>query len=64
MSINMTKYKKFGIDMKEQFLEPIEAFGENIDEKVTIPASIPLFIFEEQAQQLDNNRYWQSYYKL
>ena len=29
--------------MKEQFFEAIEAFKENIDEKVTTPASSQLF---------------------
>ena len=45
MGINITEVKKVEIDMKEQLLEAIQAFGENIDKKVTIPASIHLFIF-------------------
>ena len=37
MSINITEDKQFEIEMKEQFLETIEEFGEYLDEKVTSP---------------------------
>ena len=33
MHINITEDKSYDVEMKEQFLEAIEAFGENIDEK-------------------------------
>ena len=39
--------------MKEQLLEAIEAFGENVDKKVTTPASSHLFIVNKQLKQLD-----------
>ena len=42
--------------MKDQFLESIEAFGDNIDENLTTPASSHLLIFNKQAQQLDNEK--------
>ena len=43
MNINIREDKKFWIYMKEQLLEAIDAFGENIDEKVTTPESSHLF---------------------
>ena len=45
--------QKFKINIKEQFFEEIEAFKENIDEKLTTPASSQLFTLSEQAYQLD-----------
>ena len=48
MNINITEEKKVEIDTKEQLLEAIEAFWENIDEKVTTPSSSHLFIFNEK----------------
>ena len=42
--------------MKEKLLKAIEAFGENIDEKVTTPASSHQFIVNEQAQHLDEEK--------
>ena len=45
--------KKVEIAIKEQSWEAMEAFGENVDEKLTKPASSHLYIFKEQAQQLD-----------
>ena len=49
-NINITQGKKFEIDMKEKFLEAIEAFGENIDRKVTTPESSHIFIVNKQAE--------------
>ena len=42
--------------MKEKLLEAIEAFGENIDEKVTTPASSHLFMVKKQARKLDEEK--------
>ena len=44
VNINIRGDQKFEIQMKNQLLEAIEEFGENIDEKVTTPASIHLFL--------------------
>ena len=52
VNINITEDKKVEIEMKEKLLKAIEALKENIDEKLTTPASSHLFIFNEQAQQL------------
>ena len=56
VNINIPEDKKVEINMKEQFLESIQAFGGNIEEKVTAPASIHLFIINKQAQQLDKEK--------
>ena len=48
--------EKVEIDMKEQFLEAIEELEENIDKKVTTPASSHLLIFNEKSQQLDEEK--------
>ena len=37
--------------MKKIFLEAIEAFGENIDENLTTPASSRIFIVNKQAHK-------------
>ena len=37
-------------------MEAIEEFGENIDEKVTTLASSDLFVVNEQAKQLDEEK--------
>ena len=50
MNINIMEDKKFEIEMKDKILEAIEAFGENIDERITTTASCNLFMFDEQAQ--------------
>ena len=42
--------------MKEQLLEAIESFGENIDEKLNTPASIHLFIFNKRAHRIDEEK--------
>ena len=47
MNINITGDKNIEIDMKEKLLGKIEAFGENIDEKVTTPESSHLLIVNE-----------------
>ena len=52
MNVNITEDKKVDMEMKEKLSEAIEAFGENIYEKVTTPASSHLFIVNEQSQQL------------
>ena len=44
-----TGRKQIEIDMKEKLLETINAFGENIDEKLTMPVSSHLFVVNEQA---------------
>ena len=56
MNKNITEDKKIQIDMKEQLLEAIEVFGENIDEKVTTPVYGHLSIVTEQAHQLDEDK--------
>ena len=56
MNINITEYKKVEIDMKQKMLESIETFGENIEERVTTPASIRLLIANEQSQQIDEEK--------
>ena len=56
MDINITENKKVEIDMKEKLLEAIEASGENIDEKVTTPESSHIFLVNEQAKQLDEEK--------
>ena len=56
MNINITKDKKVEIQMKAQFLETKEKFGENIDEKVTTPASSHIFTSNKQTQQLDEEK--------
>ena len=43
MNINIMEYKKIEIEMKEKLLKAIEALKENIDEKLTTPASSHLF---------------------
>ena len=43
MNINITEEKKVEIEMKEQLLESIDSFGEEIGERVTTPASSHLF---------------------
>ena len=53
MNINRTEDKKVEIEMKEQLLEATEILGENIDEKITTPASSHVFIVNEQANQLN-----------
>ena len=52
MNVNITEEKKVDMEMKEKLSEAIEAFGENIYEKVTTPASSRLFIFNKQSQKL------------
>ena len=42
--------------MKEEFPEAIEAFGENVYERVTKPASIQLFVVNKKAQQIDEEK--------
>ena len=56
MNINIMEDKKFEIEMKDKILEAIEAFGENIDEKLTTPASSHLFMVKKQAQKLDEEK--------
>ena len=56
MNINIMEYKKVEIEMKEKLLEEMEAFGENIDKKVTTPASSHLFVVNGKSQQLDEER--------
>ena len=56
IDINITENKKVEIEMKDQFLESMEEFGENVDEKITTPASSHLFIVNKQAQQLDEEK--------
>ena len=53
MNINITEDKKVEIAIKEQLWEAMEVFGENVDEQLTSPAYSHLFVFNEQAQQLD-----------
>ena len=48
INYNITEDKKVDIEIKEQLLEAIAAFGENIDEKVTTPVSSHLFIFNKK----------------
>ena len=52
MSINITEDKQLEIEMKEQLLEAIEEFGEHLDKIVTTPESSHLFIVNEQAKKL------------
>ena len=56
ININITENKKVEIEMKDQFSESMEEFGENVDEKITTPASSHLFIVNKQAQQLDEEK--------
>ena len=42
--------------MKEKLLETIDAFGEKNDGNVTTPAYSHLFVVNEQAQQLDEEK--------
>ena len=51
ININITEDQNVEIDIKYQLLESIEAFEENIDEKVTTPASSHLLIVNEQEHQ-------------
>ena len=44
MNINITEYKKVERYIKEQLLEAIEAFGENIDERVPTLEYSHLFV--------------------
>ena len=62
MNTNITEDKNVEIDMKYQLLEAIEAFGEENDRKLTIPASFHLVIFNKQEQQLDeeNSKFFHS----
>ena len=56
VNINIMEDKKVEIWIKEKLLEEIEAFGENIGEKVTTPASSHLFIVNQKAQKLDEEK--------
>ena len=56
MNINIEEDKKVDIDMREQLLEATEAFLETIDEEIATPTYIYLFVFKEQAQQLDEEK--------
>ena len=56
MNINTTEDKKVEIEMKYKLLETIEESRENIDEKLTSPASIHIFIVNKQAQKLDEEK--------
>ena len=42
--------------MKETFSGAIEAFEENIDGKLTTPASSHIFIVNKQAQQINEEK--------
>ena len=52
ININTTEDKKVDIEIKEQLLEAIAAFGENIDEKVTTPEYNNILIVKENTQKL------------
>ena len=47
MNINITEYKKVERYIKEQLLEAIEAFGENIDKEVPTLEYSHLFVVNE-----------------
>ena len=44
------------MDMKEQILEAIEAFGKDLHEKVTTLVSSQLFTVNEKVKQLDEEK--------
>ena len=52
INYNITEDKNIDIEIKEQLLEAIEAFGENIDEKVTTPEYNHILLVNDQTQQL------------
>ena len=52
MNINIMQNKKVEIEMKEQCLEEIDAFGEDLGEKVTTQEYSCLFIVNKQSNLL------------
>ena len=56
LNLHITDDKKVEIDMKEQLMEAIEAFGEKIDGVVATPAQRHLFEVDENAEQLDEKK--------
>ena len=56
MNLRITEDMKIEIEMKEQLMETIEAFGEELEVEVTSPAQHHLLYVKEDAKLLDEKK--------